>query len=70
MGLSLLRDFVMSVPLVLLLPVRLGVTGTLLSAPIADMVSFVAVVVIMTSVMKQLKAGNELTVANCLAAES
>lgn len=70
MGLSLLRDFVMSVPLVLLLPVRLGVTGTLLSAPIADMVSFVAVVVIMTSMMKQLKAGNEPAVANCLAAES
>lgn len=55
MGLSLLRDFIMSVPLTILLPVRLGVTGALYSAPIADIVSFIAVVLIMSSVLRQLK---------------
>lgn len=55
MGLSLLRDFIMSVPLVLLLPVRLGVTGALYSAPVADVVSFIAVAAIMVPLLRSLK---------------
>ncbi len=46
MALSLLRDFVLSVPLVLLLPLGMGLDGALLSAPIADAVSFVVGMVI------------------------
>jgi putative MATE family efflux protein len=53
-ALSLLRDFVLNVPLVLLLPIKLGVFGPLLSAPIADVVSFVVTVAVMLRVMKQL----------------
>lgn len=54
MGLSLLRDFVLSVPLVLLLPKAFGVTGALYSAPIADGVSIFAVVIMIVIVFKQL----------------
>jgi len=42
-GLSLLRDFILSLPLVLLLPHRYGLLGTLYSAPVADILSFIAV---------------------------
>ena len=42
-GLSLLRDFVLSLPLVLLLPRQFGLMGTLYSAPAADIVSLIAV---------------------------
>jgi len=34
--LSLLRDFVLSVPLILILPKMFGIMGSLFSAPIAD----------------------------------
>lgn len=47
LSLSLLRDFVISVPAVLILPKFLGVTGALWSAPAADVISMVAVVVMM-----------------------
>lgn len=56
LGLSLLRDFILSVPLVLLIPRTLGVTGVLYSAPIADVVSILAAVCMMTVVWKQLSA--------------
>lgn len=52
MGLSLLRDFLISVPLVLILPHYFGITGPLYSAPIADVVSFAAVLLIMSRVLK------------------
>lgn len=52
MGLSLLRDFVISVPLVLILPRYLGITGPLYSAPVADVISFIAVLLIMPRVLK------------------
>lgn len=45
-GLSLLRDFVLSVPLVLLLPLKFGIYGPLYSAPVADIVSFIVVIAI------------------------
>ncbi|PXX49235.1 putative MATE family efflux protein [Hungatella effluvii] len=55
MGLSLLRDFVLSVPLVLLLPLSLGVEGPLFSAPIADIVTFLVMLIMMKNVLKELK---------------
>jgi putative MATE family efflux protein len=58
--LSLLRDFILSVPLILLLPLRFGVVGPLLSAPVADVVAFVVTVFAMRRVMKQLSAGEYL----------
>lgn len=52
MGLSLLRDFVLSVPLVLLLPRIFEIEGTLYSAPVADVVSFVVVLLIFRHIFK------------------
>ncbi len=54
MGLSLLRDFVLSVPLAIVLPMFFGVEGALLSAPVADIVTTVAVVLMAISVVKEL----------------
>lgn len=58
MGLSLLRDFILSVPLIILLPLSFGVVGPLYSAPIADVISFIAVLIIMFRVMKDLSKKN------------
>ncbi|MCD7990318.1 MAG: polysaccharide biosynthesis C-terminal domain-containing protein, partial [Clostridia bacterium] len=55
MVLSLLRDFVLSVPLTLLLPGFFGVTGALYSGPVADIVSFGAAVPIMAMVFRTFK---------------
>ncbi|MDO4649764.1 MAG: MATE family efflux transporter [Eubacteriales bacterium] len=57
MSLSLLRDFVLSVPLILLLPKAfdLGVMGPLFSGPIADVISFAAAVVMICSVFAGLR---------------
>lgn len=55
MGLSLLRDFILSVPLVLILPLALGVEGPLFSAPIADVVTFLVMIIMVKSVMKDLR---------------
>lgn len=54
LGLSLLRDFILSVPLVILLPKMFGVTGALYSAPIADIVSLIAVIGMMVPVLRKL----------------
>ncbi|WP_035766274.1 MATE family efflux transporter [Butyrivibrio sp. NC2002] len=54
MGLSLLRDFVLSVPLAIVLPMLFGVEGALFSAPVADIVTSVAVVLMARSVIKEL----------------
>lgn len=54
MTLSLLRDFVLSVPLIMLLPQRFGVTGSLYSAPLADIVSICVVIAMMVQVFRQL----------------
>lgn len=45
MGLSLLREIVLCVPLILLLPMRFGLMGVLYSAPIADVISIAVAVV-------------------------
>lgn len=59
LSLSLLRDFVISVPAVLLLPKFLGITGALWSAPVADVLSMIAVVLMMRVVWKELSAQPE-----------
>lgn len=61
MGLSLLRDFIMSVPLVILLPKIFGLKGALYSAPIADVVSIIAVIICMVIVFKELNKAQKLT---------
>ena len=57
MGLSLLRDFVLCVPLILLLPMKLGIYGPLFSAPISDIVSFLAVIAVM-GYLKRIHSSN------------
>ena len=59
MGLSLLRDFILCVPLILLLPLKFGIYGPLFSAPISDLISMIAVL----GVMKYLK--RLLNTADC-----
>ena len=54
MGLSLLRDFVLIVPLVLGLGHYYGVVGLLYSASIADVISMIVVVIMTRKVMKEL----------------
>ena len=61
MGLSLLRDFVLSVPLAIVLPKFFGVEGALFSAPLADIVTIFAVVWMTRNVIKEL----ESTSAQC-----
>jgi Na+-driven multidrug efflux pump len=51
---KLLRDFVLSVPLAIVLPMLFGVEGVLFSAPVADIVTSVAVVLTARSVIKEL----------------
>ena len=54
LGLSLLRDFILSLPLILLLGGAFGVTGPLWSGPISDVVSLSAAVVIMIPVLRKM----------------
>lgn len=56
MTLSLLRDFILCVPLVLLLPlvVEPGVMGPLYSAPVADVLTLLVAAVMMAGVWKRL----------------
>ena len=55
MGLSLLRDFILSVPLSIILANQFGVIGALYSAPAADLGSMIAVVIMSMMVWKELK---------------
>lgn len=59
MSLSLLRDFILSVPLALILPRYFGVTGALYSAPIADIISFAACVFCVRYALGKLKKEDE-----------
>lgn len=54
LGLSLLRDFILSVPLILILPKMFGIMGPLFSAPIADIITLIVTVAIMFKVFKSL----------------
>ena len=56
MGISLLRDFVFSVPLVLILPLGFGVKGPLFSAPIADVVTLIVALIMIRIVMRELNS--------------
>ena len=60
-GLSLLRDFVLSVPFVLLLPNMFGVEGTLYSAPLADIISFFVVIAVSIYILRHLDAEHAFT---------
>ncbi|MCR5271390.1 MAG: MATE family efflux transporter [Lachnospiraceae bacterium] len=55
MTLSLMRDFLFSVPLAIVLPMFMGVEGALLSAPIADILTTFAVIVFSLKILKELK---------------
>ena len=54
MTLSLLRDFILSVPLAIILPMTLGVEGALFSGPIADIVTMIAVVIMSVVMLREL----------------
>jgi Na+-driven multidrug efflux pump len=54
--LSLLRDFILLVPLILIFAAKFGVVGALYSAPVADVISFIVTVLIMRSTIKKLSA--------------
>ncbi|MBE5827508.1 MAG: MATE family efflux transporter [Butyrivibrio sp.] len=56
MGLSLLRDFILSVPFAIVLPMFFGVEGALYSAPIADIGSIIAAAIMSAVMLKELKA--------------
>ena len=56
MGISLLREFVLSVPLAIVLPIFFGVEGALYSAPIADVGTLIAVVIMSAMTLKELNA--------------
>ena len=56
MGLSLLREFVLSVPLAIVLPMFFGVEGALFSAPVADVVTMVAVIIMARIVIRELNS--------------
>lgn len=54
MSLSLLRDVILIIPLVIILTDRLGVEGILYTAPVADFVAFIVTVVYIQYVMRHL----------------
>ena len=54
MVLSLLREFILSVPLAIVLPMFFGVEGALYSAPIADIGTLIAVVIMSAITLKEL----------------
>ena len=57
--LSLTRDIVINIGIVLILPRYIGLTGTLLSAPIADIVSFVLVILMIRKVFSSFDTNSE-----------
>lgn len=60
MALSLLREFILCVPLIIILPSQFGLMGTLFSAPIADIVSLVVAVALIKIVFAKMSV--ELTI--------
>lgn len=59
MVLSLMRDIILIVPLIVLLPIKFGLISVLFSAPIADVVSFIVVIYIMVFLFKHLDKQDE-----------
>ena len=62
MGLSLLRDFILSVPFAIVLPMFFGVEGALYSAPIADIGSAIAVVAMSVMIIRELDEKMEISI--------
>lgn len=60
--LSMLREVVLGVGLALLLPLRFGLDGVLLSMPVADVITFVVSVIIIARTFKELDSGCVKTV--------
>ena len=56
MTLSLLRDFILSVPLILLLPTAFGVVGPLYSAPVADVLSLLVAALMVRRTFREMNA--------------
>ena len=56
MWLALLRDFILCVPLIIILPIKLGIIGPLLSAPISVIISFIAAIGVMIYLKKILSS--------------
>ena len=54
MVLSLLRDIILVIPMIILLPMRFGVVGAIYSGPIADVLSMVAVVIFTLKIFHEL----------------
>lgn len=55
MFLSLLREFILNVPLALALPLAFGVTGALYSTPVAQVISFIAAVLCIRHTSRMLR---------------
>lgn len=55
-GPALLRDFILCVPLIIILPIKLGIVGSLLSGPISNIISFIAVIGVMIYLRKMLSS--------------
>lgn len=62
MTLSLLRDFILCVPMILLFPLFTdpGVMGPLYSGPVADVITLIIAAIMMAGVMKKLKQMEEI----------
>lgn len=59
-ALSLTRDIVVNIAVIIILPRFIGLTGTLFAAPIADVVSFVMVIFMMSNIFKKLNKGSTI----------
>lgn len=55
LGISVFRDFVLSIPLAIILPKYFGIKGVLLSGPIADIGAMIVAVFISAMILKELK---------------
>ncbi|QRN86408.1 MATE family efflux transporter [Clostridia bacterium] len=67
MGLSLLRDIVLVLPLIFIMTNIMGVEGILFTAPIADLISFLATALVMIYIMKGLGKESEENKINIVA---
>ena len=59
MVLSLLREFVLILPLTVILPLKFGVEGPLLAAPIADVIMIIIVVAVDIGIFRELNKTNK-----------
>ena len=65
MVLSLTRQVLFLIPLLLILPLRWGLDGILFSAPVADAAAFVTTVLLIRQEMKKIRALQQAQTANC-----